>query len=194
MLDRNSVAASAAAPRVHVPGTLKTLHFIPKAKRIIYLFKSGAPSHLDLFDPKPGLKPLTNSELPGSVRMGQRITGMTSGQKQLLVVGSPFAFKPCGKCGVELSELLPNIGSIADDICVIRSLQQLNRIQLGHLGDPEIATHIENYELAYRMQTSVPELMDISKEPKEILESYGAEPGKASFANNCLGTPCPMPN
>lgn len=289
LLDRNLFAASAAAPLVQVPGTLKTLHSVPKAKRIIYLFMSGAPSHLDLFDPKPGLKELTNTELPGSVRMGQRITGMTSGQKQLLVVGSPFEFKPRGKCGVELSELLPNIGSIADDICVIRSMhtdpinhdpavtffgtgnqqpgrptmgawvtyglgsenenlpgfvvllsgsggqplqtrywgngflpgsfqgvqfrgqgdpilyvsnpkgishqarrqlldsmQQLNRIQLGRLGDPEIATHIENYELACRMQTSVPELMDLSKEPKEILESYGAEPGKASFANNCL--------
>src|SRR6185436_5029655 len=68
----------------------------------------------------------------------------------------------------------------------IDSMQELNRRQLGLLGDPDIATHIENYELAFRMQTSVPELMDISKEPKQVLESYGAEPGKASFANNCL--------
>ena len=69
---------------------------------------------------------------------------------------------------------------------LIDGMQELNRIQLGALGDPEIATHIENYEMAYRMQTSVPELMDISKEPKSVLEMYGAEPGKASFANNCL--------
>ncbi len=69
---------------------------------------------------------------------------------------------------------------------LIDSMQELNRMQLGVMGDPEIATHIENYELAYRMQTSVPELMDISKEPKAVLEAYGAEPGKASFANNCL--------
>ena len=69
---------------------------------------------------------------------------------------------------------------------LIDSMQELNRMQLGVMGDPEIATHIENYELAYRMQMSVPELMDISQEPKAVLEAYGAEPGKASYANNCL--------
>src|SRR4030095_394456 len=69
---------------------------------------------------------------------------------------------------------------------LIDDMQELNRKQPGALGDPPIATHIENYELAFRMQTSVPELMDIAKEPKEILEMYGAEPGKSSFANNCL--------
>ncbi len=268
---------------------LRPLDHPAKAKRIIYLFQSGAPSHIDLFDHKPKLKELTNTELPASIRMGQRITGMTSGQKQLLCVGSPFAFKRHGNCGMEFSELLPNIGTLADDVCLIRSMftepinhdpavtffgtgnqqpgrptmgswityglgsenanlpgfvvllsggggqplqarywgngflpgnyqgvqfrgagdpvlylsnpkgindsarrklidsmQELNRMQLGVMGDPEIATHIENYELAYRMQTSVPELMDISKEPRHVLEAYGAEPGKASFANNCL--------
>jgi hypothetical protein len=69
---------------------------------------------------------------------------------------------------------------------LIDAMQQLNRKQLGTLGDPAIATHIENYELAFRMQTSVPELTDLSKEPREILEMYGAVPGKASYANNCL--------
>src|SRR6185295_10735659 len=69
---------------------------------------------------------------------------------------------------------------------LIDSMQELNRRQLGVIGDPDIATHIENYELAYRMQTSVPDLMDISKESKETLEMYGAEPGKPSFANNCV--------
>jgi len=282
---------SAAEPQLAAKnaGVIKTLHFAPRAKRVIYLFMSGAPSHMDLFDPKPKLKELTNTELPASVRMGQRITGMTSGQKQLLCVGSPFEFKRHGRCGLELSELLPNIGTIADDICLIRSMhtepinhdpavtffatgnqqpgrpvmgswityglgsenanlpgyivllsgsggqplqarywgngflpgdyqgvqfrgsgdavlylsnpkgittqsrrqlidsmQELNRRQLGVIGDPDIATHIENYELAYRMQTSVPDLMDITKESKETLEAYGAEPGKASFANNCL--------
>ena len=270
-------------------GVLKQLDHPAKAKRIIYLFQSGAPSHIDLFDHKPKLKELTNTELPASVRMGQRITGMTSGQKQLLCVGSPFAFSKHGNCGMEFSELLPNISKLADDICLVRSMftepinhdpavtyfgtghqqpgrptmgswityglgsenanlpgfvvllsggggqplqarywgngflpgnyqgvqfrgagdpvlylsnpkgidgnarrklidsmQELNRMQLGTIGDPEIATHIENYELAYRMQTSVPELMDISKESKAVLEMYGAEPGKSSFANNCL--------
>jgi hypothetical protein len=270
-------------------GLLKELHHPAKAKRIIYLFQSGAPSHMDLFDPKPRLKELTNTELPASVRMGQRITGMTSGQKQLLCVGSPFEFKRHGNCGMELSELLPHLGRHADDLCLVRSMftepinhdpavtffgtgnqqpgrptmgswityglgsenanlpgfvvllsgsggqslqarywgngflpgnyqgvqfrsgsdavlylsnpkgidgaarrklidsmQELNRRQLGVMGDPDIATHIENYELAYRMQTSVPELMDIATEPRAVLDAYGAEPGKASYANNCL--------
>lgn len=270
-------------------GILTDRHYAPKAKRVIYLFMSGAPSHIDLFDPKPKLKDLTNTELPPSIRMGQRITGMTSGQKQLLCVGSPFEFQRHGRSGMEFSELLPHTAGIADELCMIRSMftepinhdpavtylttghqqpgrpvmgswvtyglgsenanlpgfvvllsggggqplqarywgngflpgnyqgvqfrgsgdpvlylsnpkgiddpsrrqlidtmQTLNRRQLGLLGDPDIATHIENYELAYRMQTSVPELMDISKEPKHILDSYGAEPGKSSFANNCL--------
>ena len=281
--------ARPAQAAVKSAGVINPLHFAPKAKRVIYLFMSGAPSHMDLFDPKPKLKELTNTELPESVRRGQRITGMTSGQKQLLCVGSPFEFKRHGQCGMEISELLPNIGKIADDICLIRSMhtepinhdpavtffatgnqqpgrpvmgswityglgsenanlpgyivllsgsggqplqarywgngflpgdyqgvqfrgagdavlylsnpkgittksrrqlidsmQELNRRQLGVIGDPDIATHIENYELAYRMQTSVPDLMDISKESKATLEAYGAEPGKASFANNCL--------
>ena len=289
MLDKSLFAKSESTPLYTSKGVVNPLHFAPKAKRVIYLFMSGAPSHIDLFDPKPKLKELTGTELPKSVRGDQRITGMTSGQKQLLVVGSPFEFKRHGNCGAELSELLPHIGGIADDITIIRSMytdpinhdpavtfmgtgnqqpgrptmgswityglgtdnenlpgfvvllsgsggqplqarywgngflpgnyqgvqfrsqgdpvlyvsnppgmsqkarrqlidhmQELNRLQLGALGDPEIATHIENYELAYRMQTSVPELMDISKEPKNILELYGAEPGKASFANNCL--------
>ena len=272
-----------------IPGVMKLLHHAPKAKRVIYLFQSGAPSHIDLYDPKPKLKELTGTELPKTVRGDQRITGMTSGQKQLLVVGSPFEFKKQGQCGTEISELLPHIGSIADDLCLIRtmvtdpinhdpavtffgtgaqqpgrptmgawlsyglgsankdlpafvvllsggggqplqsrywgngflpathqgvqfraqgdavlfvsnpkgitsesrrqlidSMQELNRIQLGVFGDPQIATHIENYELAYRMQTSVPELMDLAQEPKEVLDLYGAEPGKSSYANNCL--------
>ncbi len=276
-------------PALDTRGALKALHFAPKAKRVIYLFQSGAPSHLDLFDPKPKLKEMTGEELPPSIRMGQRITGMTAGQSVLKCVGPAFEFKRYGKSGVELSSMLPHIGGIADDIALIRSMhtdpinhdpavtffgtgnqqpgrptmgawlayglgsenqnlpayvvlvsgsggqslqarywgngflpgnfqgvqlrsqgdpvlyvsnppglsgnarrqlldsmQEFNRKQLGALGDPAIATHIENYELAFRMQTSVPDLMDIAKEPKEVLEAYGAEPGKASFANNCL--------
>src|SRR5436189_4550601 len=90
-----------------VPGALCHLHAAPKAKRVIYLFMSGAPSHLDLFDPKPVLTELTGKDLPDSVRQGQRITGMTSGQKNLFCVGSPFKFKKFGDCRMELSELLP---------------------------------------------------------------------------------------
>src|SRR6267142_4097804 len=94
-------------------GVINPLHFAPKARRVIYLFMSGAPSHIDLFDPKPKLLELTGTELPKSVRGDQRITGMTSGQKQLLCVGSPFKFARHGKCGMELSELIPNIAGIA---------------------------------------------------------------------------------
>lgn len=279
----------ASAPPPGAGGALKSLDFAPKAKRVIYLFMSGAPSHIELFDHKPKLKELTGTELPKSIRGSQRITGMTSGQKQLLVVGSPFEFKQHGKCGSELSSLLPHTAKIVDDIAIIRSMhtdpinhdpavtffatgnqqpgrptmgswvsyglgnenknlpayvvllsggggqplqarywgngflpsnyqgvqfrgegdpvlyvsnpsgitqqtrrqlldgiQELNRIRLGQVGDPEITARIEAYEMAYRMQTSVPELMDIAREPKEVLEAYGAEPGKGSFANNCL--------
>ncbi len=275
------------APKTH--GALPQLHFAPKAKRVIYLFQSGAPSHLDLFDPKTKLTEMTGQELPPSVRMGQRITGMTAGQSVLKCVGPAFEFKRYGKSGVEMSSMIPHIGGLADDIALIRSMhtdpinhdpavtffgtgsqqpgrptmgswlayglgtdnenlpayvvlisgsggqslqtrywgngflpgnyqgvqlrsqgdpvlyvsnppglsskarrqlldtmQEFNKKQLGQLGDPEIATHIDNYELAFRMQTSVPDLMDISREPKEMLEAYGAEPGKASYANNCL--------
>ena len=256
-----------------IPGVLDKLHVAPKAKRVIYLFQSGAPSHIDLFDPKPKLAELTGTELPPSVRRGQRITGMTAGQKQLLCVGSPFAFKRFGKNGVELSEVMSHTGGIIDHAALVRSvftepinhdpavtffgtehqqpgrptmgawiayglgsenenlpafvvltsggggqplqarywgngflpgnyqgvqfrnqgdpvlyvsdppgldrparrrlidaMQALNQRQLGRLADPDIATHIDNYELAFRMQASVPDLMDISKEPKDVLE------------------------
>ena len=112
-------------------GALNPLHFAPKAKRVIYLFMSGAPSHIDLYDAKPKLKELTGTELPKSVRGDQRITGMTSGQKQLLVAGSPFEFKKHGQGGMELSEILPNIGKVADDIALIRSMRSTALIPLA---------------------------------------------------------------
>jgi hypothetical protein len=281
--------ASETASGLSVPGTLKTLHFAPKAKRVIYLFMSGAPSHLDLFDPKPKLTEMTGKDLPESVRKGQRITGMTSGQKNLFCVGSPFEFSKHGQCGMDISEQLPHTAKIADECTWVRSMftepinhdpavmffatgsqqpgrptmgawcsyglgsdnqdlpsfvvltsggggqtlqarywgsgflpaqhagvqfrnggdpvlyvsnppginpatrrqmldstNELNRLSLGALGDPAIAAQIANYELAFRMQSSVPELADLSKEPKEILDLYGATPGTPSFANNCL--------
>ena len=277
-------AFSAAAP-----GAMGPLHFAPKAKRIIYLFMSGAPSHLDLFDPKPKLTEMTGKDLPESVRKGQRITGMTSGQKNLFCVGSPFKFEKYGRIGMDLSELLPTLTRVVDDCTFVRSVvtdpinhdpavtffatgnqqpgrptmgawlayglgsdnrdlpsfvvltsggggqtlqtrywgsgflpaqyggvqfrnagdavlfvsnppgvsgetrrglidstNELNRMALGTLGDPAIAAQIENYELAFRMQTSVPELTDLSTEPKDVLDLYGATPGKPSYANNCL--------
>jgi hypothetical protein len=269
-------------------------HFPPKAKRVIYLHQSGAPSQMDLFDYKPGLKKLQGTELPGSIRMGQRITGMTSGQTTLPVASSMFQFSQHGGNGTWLSELIPHHGKIVDDICLIKTVntdainhdpaitfiqtgsQQPGRPSMGAwvsyglgsenqnlpafvvlisqssavnvdqplfsrlwgsgflpsnhqgvnfrsggdpvlylsdapgidkatrrrmldtvakinqrsaeaYGDPEIETRIAQYEMAYRMQTSVPELMDLSKEPESTFELYGPDARKpGSYAANCL--------
>jgi hypothetical protein len=263
---------------------------IARAKRVIYLFQSGGPSHLDLFDYKPKLQEQFGVDLPASVRMGQRITGMTSGQKTLPVAPSLFKFARHGKNRTWLSELLPHTAKVVDDLCIIKSMhtdainhdpavtfcqtgseqpgrptmgawlsyglgsenrdmpafvvlisgqtgqnlhtrywesgflptvhqgvqfratgdpvlflsnpqgmsggirrkildgiRDLNAAKLQAAGDPEIATRIEQYELAYRMQTSVPELMDLSREPASILDLYGPDARKpGTFAANCL--------
>ncbi|MBI5705819.1 MAG: DUF1501 domain-containing protein [Armatimonadetes bacterium] len=269
-------------------------HFPAKAKRVIYLFQSGAPSQIDLYDPKPQLKERFREDLPASVRMGQRLTGMTSGQKAFPVAPGIFGAKTFGQSGLTISELLPNIGGIADEICMIRSmftdainhdpavtfvqtghqlagrpsmgswlsyglgtmnrdlptyvvltsigrgrqddqplydrlwgsgfiptqhqgvkfrntgdpvlflsdphgidrqtrremldeLMGLNKIQRTATGDPEVDTRISQYELAFRMQASVPELLDISTEPSAVLEMYGPDVHrKGSYAYNCL--------
>ena len=269
-------------------GSLDALSFAPKAKRVIYLFQSGAPSQLDLYDYKPRLIGLNGQPMPESYTKGQRIAQL-QGQK-LTCVGTRFKFNRHGKSGIELSELLPHIGGVADDIALVRSLHteainhdpgvtmmqtgtsqagrpsmgswlsyglgsendqlpafvvltsgfgqdqpllsrywssgflpsnhqgvefrsqgepilyvsnpkgmddkvrrrlldgvhDLNQLKLDALGDPEINTRIQSFEMAYRMQSSVPELMDLKNESKEMLDEYGAEPGKSSFANNCL--------
>jgi len=104
-------------------GGLKALpHFKPKAKRIIYLHQSGAPSQMDLFDYKPRLNEFRAQDLPDSIRMGQRLTGMTSGQKKFPVAPSVFKFKQYGKSGAWLSELLPHTQELADDLCFIKSM------------------------------------------------------------------------
>ena len=278
-----------APPPFKMPGALPGLNFPARAKRVIYLFMSGAPSHLDLFDPKPRLAEMTGKDLPESIRQGQRITGMTSGQKNLFCVGSPFKFSRHGRCGMDLSNLLPNTAKIVDECTWIRTMftepinhdpavtffgtgsqqpgrptmgawlsyglgsmnsnlpayvvlqsggggqplqsrywgpgflpaqhgavtfrssgdavlyvsnppgidratrrdlldadKALNRLSMDAIGDPAIAAQIENYELAFRMQSSVPELMQIGQESKETLALYGAKPGESSFANNCL--------
>lgn len=269
-------------------GVVNPLHFAPRAKRVIYLFQSGAPSQLDLYDYKPKLIDLNGQPMPESYTKGQRIAQL-QGQK-LTCVGTKFKFSRYGKSGAEISELLPHIGGVADELAIIRSLhteainhdpgvtmmqtgntqagrptmgawlsyglgseneqlpafvvltsgfgqdqpllsrywgngflpsnhqgvefrsqgepilfvsnpkgmddkvrrrlldgvRELNHLKLEAVGDPEINTRIQSYEMAYRMQSSVPELMDLKKESKDVLESYGAEPGKSSFANNCL--------
>jgi hypothetical protein len=268
-------------------------HFLAKAKRVIYLFQSGAPSQLDLFDYKPALQARRGAELPDSIRMGQRLTGMTATQASFPIAPSKFRFAQHGQSGPWLSELLPHTAKIADELCIIKSmfteainhdpavtffqtgaqlagrpsmgawlayglgsdnkdlpafvvmisegfnkadqplydrlwgsgflpsryqgvklrsvgdpvlnlsnpegldgatrrrilddLAKLNQLKLEEIGDPEIATRIAQYELAFRMQTSVPELTDVSKEPRHIFDLYGPNartPG--TFAANCL--------
>ena len=271
-------------------------HFPPKAKRVIYLFMSGGPSHLDLWDYKPGLAKHRNVDLPASVRMGQRITGMTSGQSRLPVAPSLFNFRQQGNCGTWTSELMPYIGKCVDDIALIKSVhtesinhdpatthiqtgseqpgrpalgawvsyglgsdtqnlpafivmisqgsgnktdqpifarlwgsgflpsvhqgvrfrtgkgdavlylsnpngidestrramldgvEELNRLALEQIHDPEIATRIAQYELAFRMQTAVPELQEIQSETRQTLNAYGIKdnPIDGGFAKNCL--------
>src|SRR5580704_352216 len=96
--------------------------FQPKAKRVIFLFQSGGPSQIELFDPKPGLQAKFNIDLPDSVRMGQRITGMVSGQARLPVAPSVFGYSQCGQSGMKLGDILPYTQKIADDICLINSV------------------------------------------------------------------------
>jgi uncharacterized protein DUF1501 len=276
-------------------GGLKGLpHFAPKAKRVIFLHQSGAPSQMELFDYKPQLEKLHGSELPASVRMGQRITGMTSGQSSLPVARSIFKFNKYGQSDAWISELLPHHGKIVDDIAIIRTMhteainhdpaitfiqtgfqqpgrpsmgawvsyglgsdnqnlpafvvlisqanalnvdqplfsrlwssgflpsryqgvrfragsdpvlyladppgidrtdrrhmldavEKINRLGAETFGDPEITTRISQYEMAYRMQTSVPSLMDLSDEPEHTFELYGPDSRKpGTYAANCL--------
>ena len=271
-------------------------HFAARAKRVVYLFQSGGPSHLELLDYKPQLKKLHGSELPDSIRRGQRLTGMTSGQKSFPVIAPKFGFRRCGEAGTWLGELLPYTSGVMDEICVIRSmhteainhdpaitliqtgsqqpgrpclgawasyglgspaedlpaftvlishgsgkdanqgllerlwgagflpsshqgvklrssgdpvlyltdppgidrafrrqlldgLAELNQQQLATSGNPEIAARIAQYEMAFRMQQSVPELIDLSSESASTFELYGPESRKpGTFAANCLLT------
>jgi len=276
-------------------GALSEFHHAPKAKRVIYLFMSGGPSHIDLFDFKPRLRELHGTELPGSVRMGQRITGMTSGQKSFPCVSPMFDFGRYGQSRTWVSELLPHTASIVDEIAIVKSMHteainhdpaftyiqtghqqpgrpslgswlsygvgsenrnlpafvvlisqgsgnktdqplfsrlwgsgflptqhqgvrfrsgsdpvlylsnppgidadsrramldatgELNRLAHDAVGDPEINARIAQYEMAFRMQTSVPELTDLSKEPKHVLDMYGVSDSNedGGFARNCL--------
>ena len=267
-------------------------HFAPKAKRVIYLFQNGAPSQLESFDYKPKLIQMTGQDLPASIRMGQRLTGMTANQEKFPMVGSHFKFAQYGESGAWISELFPNMAKMVDDMCIVRTMhteainhdpaltfmqtgaQQGNRPSMGawlsyglgsenknlpafcvllsrgkgngqgvyaklwtngfldsrhqgvqfsnsdepvlylndpqgtdkagrrrmldklgelnamgfeETGDPEINAKVQQYELAYRMQTAVPELTDLTKESDHIIKMYGPEclvPG--TYAANCL--------
>jgi hypothetical protein len=265
-------------------------HFAPTANRVIYLFQSGAPSQIDLFDEKPGLRALQGSELPDSIRQGQRLTGMTATQDSFPIAASRYQFASHGACAARISELLPHTAQIADELCIVRTLYTeainhdpaitffqtgaqlagrpsmgawlayglgsmnenlpafitltsgtegqplydrlwgsgflpsryqgvkfqstgdpvpflsnpegidhstrrrivedilaLNRLKLADTGDPEIATRISQYELAFRMQTTVPELTDVSDEPQHVFDLYGEDARRpGTFAHNCL--------
>ncbi|HCP13200.1 MAG TPA: sulfatase, partial [Planctomycetaceae bacterium] len=115
-------AAAAAALLNPAAQAAEASHFAPRAKRVVYLFQSGGPSHLELLDEKPGLRRLHGSELPDSIRRGQRLTGMTSGQNSFPVIAPKFAYRTYGQSGLRMSELLPHTGGIADQLCVIRSM------------------------------------------------------------------------
>src|SRR6056300_1142768 len=106
----------------HAASSSKYITHSPAAKRVIFLFQSGGPSHLDLFDPKPEMKKRFGQDIPESIFGGQRITGMVSNQDRFLVVPSKYKFNPSGQCGMELSEVLPWTQRIADEICLIRSV------------------------------------------------------------------------
>jgi hypothetical protein len=293
----SSQASGAMVPHASpaYQGALKALQFAPRAKRVIYLFMSGGPSHIDLFDYKPELKKLHGTELPDTIRNGQRITGMTSGQKSFPCVAPMFTFSQYGQSGTWISELLPHIGRVVDDLAIVKTVNteainhdpattfimtgaqqpgrpsfgawlsyglgtenanlpafmvlisqgsgnktdqpifsrlwgngflpsehqgvrlrsgadpvlylsnppgvdpssrrrmidgvdELNRMAKDAFGDPEINTRIAQYEMAYRMQTSVPELTNLSEESQATKDAYGIRDNATDggFARNCL--------
>jgi hypothetical protein len=277
LLCRSAMARPLAA--AHAP------HHAPRAKRVIYMFMAGAPSQLDMFDYKPVLARHEGQPIPAEIVKDQRYAFI---RPDSTLLGARYKFARHGHSGAELSEIIPHLATVADELCIIKSMHtdqfnhapaeiflqtgsplpgrpsmgswvtyglgsetqdlpafvvlstgggasggaaswssgflptgyagvpfrsqgdailnvsnppgvdarmqrdsldlvgSLNRQRLETINDPEIATRISAYEMAYRLQTSAPELIDISKEPPEVLELYGAEPGKASFANNCL--------
>jgi hypothetical protein len=271
-------------------GVVNPLHHAAKAKRVIFLYQAGGPSHLETFDHKPKLAELHGKGMPESFTKGQQIAQLQG--KPLICFGPQHGFKKYGKNGLEICELFPRIGSVADDVCIIRSMwteqinhdpahtimntgsilagrpsmgswalyglgaetqdlpgfvvllsagrggqmqpiaarqwsagllpsrfqgvklnsigdavlyiknphgmnaamqrdsidaiNTLNRAQYATLKDPEILTRVAQYEMAFKMQSSVPDLVDMSKEPQKVLDMYGARPGDGSFASNCL--------
>ena len=292
LLNPGLSASAAPTSSGGLEGTLGGPHFKPTAKRVIYLFFSGGPSHIDMYDYHPEMRNIHGIELPDSIRNGQRITGMTSGQKSFPCVAPMFDFSRHGQNGSWFSELVPNIAGIADEITLVKSVHteainhdpaitaintgvqqpgkpsmgawldwglgspnknlpgyarhdlerpraipspvrpfvgkwvssfqtsgsqirsagdpvlylsnpkgvsqdmrrsmldgiaKINQAKKAESGDPEIDARIAQYEMAYRMQTSVPELVDLKDEPKHVLDLYGKDAmRKGSFAHNCL--------
>ncbi|MEW5975948.1 MAG: DUF1501 domain-containing protein [Acidobacteriota bacterium] len=290
LLDPGWLKAAVGPDRGGSRGAVNPLHHPPKARRVIFLYQAGGPSHLETFDPKPKLREMDGKPMPESFTKGQQLAQLQG--RSLTCFGPQYGFKRFGRSGLEICELFPHIGSIADDICLVRSMwteqinhdpahtlmntgsiitgrpsmgswvlyglgseaddlpgfvvlvssgkggqmqpiaarqwasgflpsrfqgvkfnaigdpvlyikrppglsaglqeasitaiNTLNRIQHNAVQDPELLTRIAQYEMAFKMQTSVPELMDTSQEPPSVLEMYGAKPGDGSFASNCL--------
>ena len=295
LLERDAQAATSTPPAVRGQAGLPGLpHHEPKAKRVVMLWQGGGPSHVDLFDPKPMLKERAGQDIPDSVRGSTRLSTMSSGYAKWPAVPAIKPFRKYGQCGIEMSEMLPHLGGLADDLCVVRSMNTeavnhapgvtffltgaqvpgrpsmgawmsyglgcetddlpafvvmtssdkqkscgqlffdhywgsgflpsrfqgvkfrntgdpvpylanpagvsrearrallddiaaMNARHLADFGDPEIETRIAQYEMAYRMQASVPDLVDFSAEPKHVIDRYGPDVHtKGSFAYNCL--------
>lgn len=290
LLNPQLLAADKPAQSLTSLGAVNPLHFPPKAKRVIYLYQAGGPSHLETFDPKPKLSELDGKGMPESFTRGQQIAQLQG--KKLLCFGPQHPFKRFGKSGLEIMSHFEHIGGVADDLCIIRSLfteqinhdpahtimntgsiiagrpsmgswvvyglgseasdlpgfvvlmsagkggqmqpianrqwssgflpskyqgvkfnsfgdpvlyiqnpegvgsniqkdsveaiNALNRVEYNSVRDPEILTRISQYEMAFKMQASVPDLMDTSNESQSTLDMYGAKPGDGSFASNCL--------
>ncbi len=138
-------ATTGQGPDKPFPGLPGIPHFAPKAKRVIWLFQSGGPSQMELFDHKPRLDSLRGAELPDSIRKGQRLTGMTSTQESFPVVNSIFKFKQHGQSGAVLSELLPHTANVADDLCIVRSM---HTEAINH--DPAITFFQTGFQVAGR--------------------------------------------
>jgi hypothetical protein len=291
LLSRGSMAAERPRGHAAVPGLP---HHPPKAKRVVILWQGGGPSHVDLFDPKPTMVEMAGKDIPDSVRGTTRLSTMSSGYGKWPTLPAIKPFKKYGQCDLEMSEMLPNVGALADDICLVRSMHTeavnhapgvtlfmtgsqipgrpsmgawlayglgsetdnlptfvvmtssdkgktcgqlffdyywgsgflpsryqgvrfrntgdpvpylanppgvskearrallddiaaMNAEHLAEYGDPEIDTRIAQYEMAFRMQSSVPELLDFSTESQASLDRYGPDAlAKGTFANNCL--------
>ena len=295
LLERDAAAATSTPPAAQgQPGLPGLPHHEPKAKRVVMLWQGGGPSHVDLFDPKPMLKERAGQDIPDSVRGSTRLSTMSSGYAKWPAVPAIKGFRKYGRCGLEMSEMLPHLGGLADDLCLVRSMNTeavnhapgvtffltgaqvpgrpsmgawmsyglgcetddlpafvvmtssdkqrscgqlffdhywgsgflpsrfqgvkfrntgdpvpylanpagvsrearrallddiaaMNARHLADFGDPEIETRIAQYEMAYRMQASVPDLVDFSDEPKHVIDRYGPDVHtKGSFAYNCL--------
>src|SRR4051812_1294028 len=183
------LGAAALASLLHADEPLPGLpHFAPKAKRVIYLFQYGGPSQIDLFDPKPSLSKLQGTDLPASIRMGQRLTAMTAGQSKFPVAQSIFPFQQRGASGTWISDLLPHTSKVADKLCVVRSMftEQINH-------DPGITFFQTGFQLAGRPSIGAWLAYGLGSENKDlpafiVMTSKGGQLGDQPLADRQWGS------